>query len=338
MDDSCIPALQDYLISLSKKGYFSEIQVITFNYPHKQSLYHWNDIKVHSLGLSQKSTLKSALTLRKAYRAVKSHVLKNRPSLIHSFWFRQSAVIGQKISASFHIPHICTMMGQDVLKTNYWKRLMPTKNLCLVAVSENQKSFCSLEVTKVIPWGVNPAVIDIAEEKEKEYDVLGVGSLIGLKSFERFIDIINLLKQKHPKIKSIIIGDGPEKERLQMKIQRLELQENIHLTGLLSRKETLKIMSRSRVLLHTSKFESFCMVIAEALTLGLFTVSDRIGIAGEHTNSYLASTNEKMALTISSIFNLKQPKQSVLVYNVEKTTQLYLQVYDDLMSHKNENK
>jgi len=72
-----------------------------------------------------------------------------------------------------------------------------------------------------------------------------------------------------PSAKLTIIGDGPEKGRLLKLIERENLEENIAVTGFVDEKRKFEIMRKSALLLLPSYYESWGVVIAEAMSLGL---------------------------------------------------------------------
>jgi glycosyltransferase involved in cell wall biosynthesis len=66
-----------------------------------------------------------------------------------------------------------------------------------------------------------------------------------------------------------IVGDGPERERLQALAEELEIARQVKFWGWLSREETLARLSECHVLIHPSLHESGGWVCLEAMALGL---------------------------------------------------------------------
>jgi glycosyltransferase involved in cell wall biosynthesis len=65
-----------------------------------------------------------------------------------------------------------------------------------------------------------------------------------------------------------IVGDGPERQRLEALAQELGIVERVKFWGNLPRQETLKKMGEAHALLHPSLHESGGFVCAEAMTVG----------------------------------------------------------------------
>src|SRR5947207_2176535 len=96
----------------------------------------------------------------------------------------------------------------------------------------------------VIPPGIDPAQFD-NNPGEKDIDILAAGSLIPLKQYDIFVEVVAEIKKQLPEIKVMLIGDGPEKEKLQGLISSSGLQSAITLTGELPHNEVLQWMQRA---------------------------------------------------------------------------------------------
>jgi glycosyltransferase involved in cell wall biosynthesis len=94
-----------------------------------------------------------------------------------------------------------------------------------------------------------------------------------LKQYGIFVEVIAEIKKQVPAIKAILIGDGPEKNKLQSLITALGLESNIILAGELQHPEVLQYMQRGKVFLHTSSYEGFGVVCIEALYAGCQVIS-----------------------------------------------------------------
>ena len=68
-------------------------------------------------------------------------------------------------------------------------------------------------------------------------------------------------------------GRAEEEGELKKMIAGYELTENIILTGELPHREVLQIMKRSKVFLHTSRYEGISVVCQEALNAGCQVIS-----------------------------------------------------------------
>jgi glycosyltransferase involved in cell wall biosynthesis len=85
-----------------------------------------------------------------------------------------------------------------------------------------------------------------------------------------------LLRGGHS-LRLCIGGEGPERPRLMRLVRERGLQQNIRFLGPLSREGAVKFISLCDALLLSSRYETFGMVLAEALALGKPVVSTRCG-------------------------------------------------------------
>lgn len=325
-DTSTIPAIQVYFKALKKVFPELKITIIAFQFPFTNKSYNWHGCSVIPLNGKNKITHK-LFVWNRAYKALSKINKKNQITLIHSFWLSECAFIGYWFSKKNHIPHITTLMGQDVLKKNYYLKLLPLKSMQFICISTIQRQHLHRSVPiqpKIIPWGIDPK--ECNSLSKKTIDIIGVGSLIPLKNFELFIDVIYELNKIKP-LKVILIGDGIQKEFLQKKIHSLQLENAITLTGLLPYEETLSSISKAKVLLHTSNYEGFGMIFAEALQCKTMIVSKEVGCAYSTENWTLCETKIEMVNACKKSLIKPFSDQHLNPYTIEKTVTEYLKFY-----------
>ena len=83
------------------------------------------------------------------------------------------------------------------------------------------------------------------------------------------LKIFNQLSKKHPTWHLDIIGDGPEKEKLQEYIKAKDLKEKVTLHGFQSKEYIDKVLNKSSLYIMTSFTESFGIVLLEAMSHGI---------------------------------------------------------------------
>ena len=150
----------------------------------------------------------------------------------------------------------------------------------------------------------------LAPAVERDIDLLAAGSLIPLKQYDIFIEIIAEIKKELPTIKAVLIGAGTEKEKLQMIIKKTGLQSSVTLTGELSHIEVLEYMQRTKVFLHTSSYEGFGMVCLEALGAGANVISFVKPMNREISNWHIVQSKEEMKEKVLQILQHPDTNQS----------------------------
>ena len=82
-------------------------------------------------------------------------------------------------------------------------------------------------------------------------------------------------------VKLIIAGDGPERESLENLSKELGILEQVEFKGALNRDEVYKVMSNCNIFVLPSRFETFGVVLIEALANGKPVISTRNGGAND---------------------------------------------------------
>ena len=126
----------------------------------------------------------------------------------------------------------------------------------------------------LIPNGVDLGPIKAVPPAELESDVVFVGRLIPEKGVDLLLRALVGVKKEIPDVRAVVVGDGPEREKLGRLSERLGLEDNVLFTGLLKSKEGVAaIMKASKVFVLPSKREGFGMVVLEAMASGLPVVT-----------------------------------------------------------------
>lgn len=329
-DDNCIPPLYDYMRHITTKE-DTRISVITLQYPASKSTYRWHNVNVYALGGDDVKFPGRFFIWKKVISIFQNINTDNSVDKIHSFWLSECALIGNYISSRYGIMHINTVMGKEASRSNHYLRFINFDKLKLIALSKRQaeilKNATSRDVDNIIPWGLNKNFLPVFENHERKIDILGVGSLIALKNYSSFINIIHKLKEFKPEINCVILGEGQLKEKLNHQIKSLGLESNLTLAGNFKRHGVFDYMMRSKILLHTSSFESFGMVFIEALYYGLNIVSKPVGIA-EATNRWqICNSDGEFITAIKRLLQNPINHEQVLLHSLEDTVKSYLSLY-----------
>lgn len=177
----------------------------------------------------------------------------------------------------------------------------------------------------VVKWDVNPDKIkviynsiyfsDILENKaqlRRELNLSGrilvsVGRLVSWKGFEMLIELMPEISKKYPDTQLLIIGSGPEENKLKAKSYRLKARADF--LGSLPRDRVLKYLKAADIFLLNTGYEGFSHQILEAMAVGAPTISTQAGgneeILRNRQNALIAGYNDKKAWfeTISEFLN-----------------------------------
>jgi len=327
-DFFCIPPLQEFLVKFRSIFPSSKISVISFQYPYHNKQYLWNDININPLGGKNKTYKKPFLWL-KAIRRAKYINQLDKVDVIHSLWLGECAMIGNILVKRFNCVHICTLMGQDVKKSNRYLRLQKNNRLKIVALSKNQANqylqITNRKADDIIHWGVDDQPESIFE---RDIDLLAVGSLIPLKNYSLFVKLVDEITKINPYIKCKLVGTGPESAILKSMVREKGIEKNIEFTGLLSRTDVFELMKRSKILVHPSIFEGFGYVFAEALANGMNIISLNVGYAQSHPKWFIAKDERDFINITRDLLTSKLDFNSVNIFPLLETVYSYASLYD----------
>ncbi|MFT3909383.1 MAG: glycosyltransferase [Ferruginibacter sp.] len=330
-DTACLPFLQTFVRSLNKVDPSLKIIVLAFQYPFFIKEYVWENATVISFnGRNRKKPFKLFLWLRILAR-VKTLMRRNNVIGVFNLWFGECALVGKWISKKYRVRSITWVLGQDAKENNkYFKKIKP-KPGDLIAMSDFladhfQKNF-KVRPQHVIPLGVDKSLFT-EPLPERNIDILGAGSLITLKQYDVFIRVVIQLAKLHPGIRTVILGEGKERESLQRMINENEMNNNIKLAGEISHKEALLIMQRSKIFLHPSAYEGFGTVCAEALYAGCKLVSFVKPMKKEFKNWFIVKTEEEMIFQLELLLeDANSIYERVMVYDSEEIGKQILYLY-----------
>lgn len=296
-DTTCLPMQQQFIKSLKEIYPQLNIIILSFQYPYFKKKYKWFDSTVISFDGRNKGGLPRLSLRRKLYSTLGEINNENKIIGLLSFWYGECALIGKKFAEKHGFKHYCWILGQDAKKKNKYPRRIQLKPDELIALSDFlQDEFEKNHGTRpeyVIPLGTDTKQFT-ANTKEKDIDILAAGSLIPLKQYDIFLEIVAEIKKQIPVVKAILVGDGSEKGRLQSLITKLRLQSTVTLTGELSHPEVLNLMQKTKVFLHSSSYEGFSGVCLEALSAGAHVISFCKAMNGEIDQWYIVYTKEEM--------------------------------------------
>lgn len=138
---------------------------------------------------------------------------------------------------------------------------------------EEFKRFSHIKHPKHLLVQTNPITVDYSEytysQESKQKEIIYVGRLDYLqKRVDRVIDTWALLENKYPDWRLLLIGLGEAQDALQEQVKRLELKR-VSFEGY---KQPRPYYERASILLLTSDFEGFPLVLAECMSFGVVPI------------------------------------------------------------------
>lgn len=135
---------------------------------------------------------------------------------------------------------------------------------------EHFKDFTGIKNPKKLMVQTNPVTIEtedfVFKPEDKEKEIIYVGRIdYNQKRVYRVIDTWALLEKKYPDWRLTVVGDGIERKNLENKVKALELK-NVSFEGF---KSPIEYYKRARILMLTSEYEGFGLVLVEGMSFGV---------------------------------------------------------------------
>ncbi|PIE32004.1 hypothetical protein CSA56_16755 [candidate division KSB3 bacterium] len=159
---------------------------------------------------------------------------------------------------------------------------------------------------------VLPERLDTKEEAREQLElpeaaaiIVTVGRLIPLKRIDRLIqaiDALNAMEEFQQPVMLLVVGDGPEKNRLTELSAMLNVAELVHFTGQLSRDGVLRALRAADLFVLNSSIEGFSHVLLESMMVGTPVIATAVGgnpelIAHGENGVLIASGNDEELIT-----------------------------------------
>lgn len=176
---------------------------------------------------------------------------------------------------------------------------------------------------------------------EKVINFIAIGRLVQVKEYNRLIDAAKILKERGLKFHINILGDGPLRNDLEIKINRLCLNDVICLLGFMS--NPYPYLKNSDILVLTSSSEALPTVLIEAMYFskpiiatkcpGCIEITDngKYGLLTEHNAEDIAKKMEEMLLNekIRQHY-IELSSERIKIFNENTTINKIYNIFDNL--------
>lgn len=146
---------------------------------------------------------------------------------------------------------------------------LPDAHLAVSDRTRDDLGSLGVDDAELLPNGVDMDEIRGAPEADEAVDVLFVGRLIEEKNPALVVEAVDRLRQRRPDVRAVVVGDGPERSRLERLVTNRNLGENVDLRDPLPEYEdVLGLMKAAETFVLPSRREGFGITVLEALGCG----------------------------------------------------------------------
>jgi len=227
-----------------------------------------------------------------AVSAIKRAVASFHPDVINVHYVMPTGLAGLFAQKILKVPVVITYNGRDVpgpgvpIFWKYWHRFIGRRCANMTFVSKYCREVIygsSSSDGNVIYNGVEEALDVSAVEKRElkaklnlavnERILFSLQRLDSVKRVDVLIRSMPKILQYYPKTRLIIGGEGPDLNRLKNVANDLNIADRVYFTGFISQDELAVYFAVAELFLFHSTYETFGMVLAEAMNYGKAIVS-----------------------------------------------------------------
>jgi len=247
--------------------------------------------------------------------------------LVNLHYISENAPYAIFISKVLRIPLITNIHGSDIelfsLRNSFNKHLVRQTLLQSSCIISNSKSLlqttCRIygeelfDKAVVVGNGINLSKFGEFHpplRSEHPY-IIGIGRLETFKGFDLLLESFRLVIDRFPGITLVLIGDGPERERLEDLARALKLENSISFLGRIANDNALRILGGSEFLVSPSRREAFGIVNLEAMAAQKAVIARDVGGVTSYLypmkNGLLVKEQSPEPLADAIIFLLERP-------------------------------
>lgn len=218
--------------------------------------------------------------------------MKRRKCRLVHFHDAHSITVGSAAASLAKVPlRIISRRVDFQLKSNYLSRAKYMKHIdAIIAVSEGVKNV-------LVDGGINPGIIRVVPDGidftpykkavssdylRREISCSPDNFLVGIvahladhKGHKYLIQATKLLKEVAPKIKVIIVGEGPLKMELNRQVKEIDVEDMVFFLGF--RKDVPQILASLDLFVLSSHMEGMGSILMDAMACRLPVVATKVG-------------------------------------------------------------
>lgn len=231
-------------------------------------------------------------------KTIKRQIEEFQPDAVLSYWAHPEGEVGVRAAQLANVPSAVIVGGSDVLllpkipKRGERVRDALLQSDTVITVSDGLRDSVielgtSPERVQTIYQGIDSNVFHQNESRVTAKQKLGlneevkhlvwVGRIVPVKALDVLIDATKRLKESFPKFVLHLIGDGPERSRLEQRVQTESLAEHVSFEGAIGHDQIADWYRAADVTVMSSDSEGLPNVLRESLACGTPFVSTDVG-------------------------------------------------------------
>ncbi len=217
-------------------------------------------------------------------------VIRDRPDVILAFFGMPSGAIALPLKTLFGVPYVVSLRGGDVpgfrpydfaryhrLSAPLIRRVWRGAG-AVIANSRGLRSMAQRFERRVpietIPNGVDPRAFAPPERDWTGVRILFVGRVVYQKGLDLLLHALGRLKDSPWSL--TVVGDGPQREPLELLAANLGIADRIRFAGWLDGNDLVRAYHDATLFAYPSRHEGMPNAVLEAMASGLPVIASRI--------------------------------------------------------------
>ena len=352
--------LNVYVQQISKQ--LSKNHNVTVVTAEKAESFKNGNLEFHSLNMFDPdlSTEDKEIHLKSFRLQLEKTIDLNSFDIIHAhYWL--SGLVAKQISDELNIPFIFTSHSLGVFLEGYNKERVDCEKIIMTGcnfvtsssnfentlISENYNIYIN-KIKKIKP-GINREIFSPDLTLKRENIFLSVGRIQKQKGQLKTISFLNNFKKIESDFVCYFVGGPSGKsgndyfQELKKSVTDLKLESHVEFLGDLPQYEIKELLNKSKLLIHSSQFETFGLVAIEANSMGVPVLTSNNGplkeIIENNINGYCSEDliDGKVNMFVKNLINddliygkiMNSCVQKSTNYSWENTSNELLNLYQE---------
>jgi len=263
---------------------------------HARSLYADVKLRLPAIGLMPFFLIAAFLKLMKITKRQKSQV-------IYVHWVLPNGLIAMWVAVIRKIPYIISTHGSDIyVAQQNWifrtiaKSIFKHASAVTACSPELRQAAIDLKAPKdtlLLAWGADPELfhpsVHLLEDRlsfgwdQSELIIAALGRMVYKKGFSFLIAALPEIIRHYPKVRLVLGGDGPLREKLSNEAEKLGVSNHVSFIGRIPWDHVQKFLASSDIFVLPSvkdnygNMDGLPTVLLEAMGCGIPIVASNIG-------------------------------------------------------------
>jgi glycosyltransferase involved in cell wall biosynthesis len=244
-------------------------------------------------------------------------LVRNRCELIHGHWAIPTGLIGALAASLLRKPLVITVHGSDfrlatgksfVLKKIFLYACKRARHLhCVSGAMKKEIEYLDIDEGKIsaFPMGIDEKFLGVGKDQKRNFShrpitIISNRNLLPIYNVSLLIRAIPVILEEESRVKFLIAGNGPEREKLEREAKDLNVGDRVQFLGQVPHEGMPNLLRQADIYVSTSLSDGTSVSLLEALASGAFPVvtdipSNREWIS-DGENGFLVPTGEEKFL------------------------------------------